>query len=141
VIIAVSTIIKILNSYFYFGFFSGDDVEIHEMTFSHLFNWHRKAWNLRSPFFPMVFIYPVQAFLFNLKIQNPADLIFAGRMVVVFYSAVNLYLVYKIVASTFNNIPIGIISVFLAISKMHATFASSELRALSPLRSSLCVCG
>ena len=127
-IIGISLLIKIFNSYHFIGFFSGDDVEIHEMTFAHLFEWDSKAWNLRSPFFPMVFIYPIQAALLALGVQDPFYLIFAGRMIVVLFSLVNLYLVFQIAARMFNSKPVGLLSVFFfALSKLHVTMGSTEL--------------
>jgi len=127
-IIAVSTLIKLLNAYFYFGFFSGDGVEIHEMTFSHLHNWNWEAWNLRNPFFPMFFIFPIQKLLFYSGVQDASILIFAGRLIVILFSILNLWLVYKISRRLFESIPVGILSLFfLAISKLHTAFASSEL--------------
>lgn len=127
-IIGISLIIKIFNAYCFYGFFSGDDVEIHEMTFSYLFDWGTKAWNIRSPFYPMVFIFPVQAILFSLGINEPFYLIFSGRMVVVLFSALNLYLVFIIAARLFKSMPVGLFSMFfLALSKLHTTMGSSEL--------------
>ena len=128
VIISVSVLIKILNAFFYFGFFSGDDVEIQEFSFAHLFHWDWKAWNLRSPFFPMTFIYPIQFVLHRAGIQDPRLLIFAGRVVVVAFSALNLLLVYKLARRIFSSIPVAVLSVFfLAMSKLHTAFASTEL--------------
>lgn len=127
-IIGVSVLIKILNAWFYFGFFSGDDVEIHELSFSHLFQWNWEAWDLRSPFYPMVFIYPIQFILHSAGIQDPWILIFAGRLVVIAFSALSLFLVYKIATRIFSSLPIGILSlVFLAMSKLYTTLASTEL--------------
>ncbi len=127
-IIVVSTLIKLLNAYFYFGFFSGDGVEIHEMTFSNLHNWDWEAWNLRNPFFPMVFIFPIQKLLFYAGVQDASILIFAGRSIVILFSVLNLWMVYRIGSRLFKSIPIGVLSVFLlAISKLHTAFASSEL--------------
>lgn len=51
---------RLLNASSSYGFFSGDDVEIHEMTFAALFHLDWPIWELRSPFYPMLFIYPVQ---------------------------------------------------------------------------------
>jgi hypothetical protein len=128
IIIGASILIKILNAYFYFGFFSGDDVEVQEMSLAHLFQWNWRAWELRSPFYPMVFIYPVQAALFALGVQEPFWLIFSGRLVVIVFSAANLWLVYKIAARLFQSRAIGLLSLlFLSLSKLHTTFASSEL--------------
>ena len=58
-IVLFSTILKVLNAYFYYGFFCGDDVEVLEMTFAKLFAWDWTAWELRNAFFPIGFIYPV----------------------------------------------------------------------------------
>lgn len=127
-IIVISLIIKIFNAYYYYGFFSGDDVEIHEMTFAHLFDWDTKAWNLRSPFFPMVFIFPLQAALYALGVYDPFYLIFAGRMVIVLFSALNLYLVFFIASRLFKSKPVGLLSLFFfALNKLHTTMGSSEL--------------
>jgi len=127
-IIAISIVIKILNAWAYFGFFSGDDVEIHEMTFTQLFHWDWKAWNIRSPFYPMVFIYPFQFILHRAGAQDPWLLIFAGRLVVVAFSALNLMLVYKVARRIFSSLPVALLSAFfLAISKLHTAFASTEL--------------
>jgi len=127
-IIGVSVLIKILNAWFYFGFFSGDDVEIHELTFSRLFHWNWQAWNLRSPFYPMVFIYPCQFILHSAGLNDPRILIFAGRFVVILFSALSLWLVYRIATRLFSSVPIGVLSLlFLAMSKLHTSFASTEL--------------
>jgi hypothetical protein len=127
-IIGISLVIKVFNSYHFYGFFSGDDVEIHEMTFSHLFDWGIKAWNLRSPFYPMVFIYPLQAALLHLGVQDPFCLIFAGRQIVVLFSIINLYLVYRIAIQMFNSRPVGLLSLFFfALSKLQTTMGSTEL--------------
>ena len=127
-VMGISLIFKMFTAYHFYGFFSGDDVEIHEMTFSLLFNWGTKAWDLRSPFFPMIFIYPIQATLHSLGVNDPFFLIFAGRLVVVLFSVLNLYLVFRIAVRLFNSIPVGLFSMFfLALSKLHTTMGSSEL--------------
>ena len=127
-IIGLSVFIKVLNAWSYFGFFSGDDVEIHELTFSQLFHWDWQAWNLRSPFYPMVFIYPVQFILHSASVHDPWILIFAGRIVVIFFSTLSLWLVYRIASRIFSSVPVGVLSlVFLAMSKLHTSFASTEL--------------
>lgn len=128
IIIGISLVIKIFNAYHYYGFFSGDDVEVHEMTFAHLFDWDTKAWNLRSPFFPMVFIFPLQAALYALGVYDPFYLIFAGRMIIVLFSLVNLYLVFIIASRLFKSKSVGLLSLlFFALNKLHTTMGSSEL--------------
>ncbi|MGR3220129.1 MAG: glycosyltransferase family 39 protein [Candidatus Anammoxibacter sp.] len=129
VIILVSALIKLLSAYFSYGFFSGDDVEVHEMVFSRLFGWENwKAWEIRSAFFPMVFIYPIQATLHAFGIDGTVPLILSGRFVVIIFSLVNLILVYRIAAIEFGSRAVGLLAIFfLATGKLHTSFAASVL--------------
>jgi len=53
------------------GFYSGDDVEIHEMTFSALYGYEWPVWELRSSVFPLVFVYPFQAAAAYVRLWRP----------------------------------------------------------------------
>jgi len=126
--IGLSVLLKMAIAFTSFGFFSGDDVEIHEMTFARLFQWNWQAWGLRNPLFPMVFIYPIQFVLKFVGIETAWPLIYAGRLVVIAFSALNLWLVFRVATRLFNNQAVGLASLFfLALSKLHTTFASTEL--------------
>ena len=128
VIVIFSALLKLLNAYFYYGFFSGDDVEVHEMTFAHLFAWDWQAWELRNSFFPMVFIYPIQALMHSIGVSETFPLILSGRVVVILFSLVNLWLVYQIGKKWFNSHAVGVLAMFfLATSKLHTSFAASVL--------------
>ncbi|MFH1279789.1 MAG: glycosyltransferase family 39 protein [Candidatus Eisenbacteria bacterium] len=128
-IILLSAVIKVLNAWFYFGFFAGDDVEVHQMTFAKIFGWHDwRAWDLRSPFYPFVFLYPVQAFLRAGGAESTALLVFAGRLVVIGFSLLTLWLLYHVGRREFGSAPAAILGVIaLALSSLHTTHASSEL--------------
>ena len=126
--IALSVLLKMTIAYVNFGFFSGDDVEIQEMSFARLFHWDWQAWELRNPLFPMVFIYPVQFVLKLIGVEAAWPLIYAGRLIVIAFSALNLWLVYRIASRLYGHPAVGLMSLFfLALSKLHTTFASSEL--------------
>jgi hypothetical protein len=127
-VLCVSALIKLANAYFYFGFYSGDDVEVHEMTFAALFGWDYTAWSLRSAVYPMTFLFPVQWVLVQAGILDPATLIFAGRVVVVSFSVLMLWLVYKTGHALSNHPAVGVLACgLLAASKTHTQFASTEL--------------
>jgi len=128
-LVLVSAVIKLLNSWFYYGFFSGDDVEIHEMTLSTLLGWTDwQAWNLRNAFYPMAFIYPAQALVHGLGVQEEALLVFAGRTVVVLFSLLSIILVYRVAKDTYGSVAVGICAVSLfAASHVHNNFASTVL--------------
>ena len=129
VIMLFSAVIKLFHAYFSYGFFSGDDVEVHEMTFSRLFAWDDwKAWEIRSAFYPMIFIYPIQAIVHTMRVDGTVPLILSGRFVVILFSLANLWLVYKIARIEFGNRAVGLLSIFfLATSKLHTSFAASVL--------------
>ena len=112
------------------GFFSGDDVEIHEMTFSALFRdrgW--PIWELRNAFFPMVFIYPAQLLAFAAGFVEPRTLVFAGRASVALLSTLAIPLTWLAARRAFPNdraTPL-IAAALLAVNKLHMSFGSSEL--------------
>ena len=127
-ILATSAVIKTLNAYYYFGFYSGDDVEIHEMTFAYMFDWDWRAWELRSSFYPFVFILPLQSLAVALGTSEPAALVFLGRLVVVVASLGALWCVFAAGRQLIGTPGGGVLAcVVLALSKTHTTFASTEL--------------
>ena len=127
-IVCASFAVKLMNIILHFGFWTGDDVEIHEMTFAHLFGWHWQAWELRSAFYPMSFIYPVQALLHWTGQNDPGRLIIAGRVVVALFSLANLWLTFRVARRLFDSIPIALLAVLiLASNKLHTMGGSTEL--------------
>ena len=129
VILLLTLSIKFLNAWYFYGFYSGDDVEVHEMSLASILDWpDYHASNLRSPFYPMVFIYPVQKLAYALGIQDEALLVFAGRLVVVGISTLVLLFVYQATRVRYGSTPIALIAIaVLASSKLHTTFAATVL--------------
>ena len=126
-IACVALLLKIALAITNPGFFSGDDVEIHEMTLGHLFGLDWPAWNVRSAFFPMVFIYPVQALLAAVHVTDTPAFVAAGRVVVAVLSTLALPVLYRIVKRE-DGIPVALLAVgFLATSRLHIAFGSAEL--------------
>jgi hypothetical protein len=124
---ALSLAVRLLNANASYGFFSGDDVEIHEMTFAALFHLDWPIWELRSPFYPMLFIYPVQWAAAQAGFTDTASLIFVGRAVVAVFSALTLVLLF-VIGRRWFGVPVAILAVvFLGVSSLHVTFGSSEL--------------
>jgi Alg9-like mannosyltransferase family len=128
IVISLSFAVKLMNIVLHFGFWTGDDVEIHEMTFARMFGWHWQAWDLRSPLFPMFFIYPVQALLHWAGENDPGRLIIAGRLVVALFSLANLWLTFRVARRVFDSTPVAVLSVLiLAANKLHTIGGSTEL--------------
>jgi hypothetical protein len=124
---ALSLAVRLVNASSSYGFFSGDDVEIHEMTFAALFHLDWPIWELRSPFYPMLFIYPVQWAAAQAGFTDTASLIFVGRAVVAVFSTLTLALLF-VIGRRWFGLPVAMLAVgFLSISSLHVTFGSSEL--------------
>lgn len=126
-IVVASASIKVFNAWYHPGFFSGDDVEIQEMTFAQLFQWNWRAWELRSAFFPMIFIYPPQHLLVRIGVTDTRVLIFAGRLVVVAVSTGVIVLLAAIARRQYGLGVALIASLFFGLSRLHVTFGSTEL--------------
>lgn len=125
--IVVVTCVKLANACFYPGFFSGDDVEIHEMTFARLFALDWPVWNIRSPFYPLVFVYPVQALLVRLGETDTETLVFAGRAGVAVISSLAVWLTYR-VGVALGHAGAGVAAaVILGMHRLHVVFGGSEL--------------
>jgi hypothetical protein len=126
-LLGASFVVKALNIFYYYGFSYGDDVEIHVMTFSQLLHRDLGVWTLRSPFYPLVFIYPLQRALREAGVRDPFVLIAAGRLVVAAFSLLNLWLVFKIGVRLFRSVPVAVLAVFfLSVARLQVRLGSSE---------------
>jgi hypothetical protein len=127
-LVLLSATMKIWNAHHYYGFAYGDDAEIHLMTLSKLLGHDLGVWNLRSPVYPLVFIYPVQWLLAAVGVEDRGLLIFAGRLVVVTFSLANVWLCYEL-GRRISGLPaVGVLSAYLlAISRLHIRLGSTEL--------------
>jgi len=111
------------------GFFSGDDVEIHEMTLGVLLRKPWPVWNLRCAFFPMVFVYPAQRLALTIGWSSPERLVLAGRIAVALASTAAIPLTWYAARQLRPDEPrIAAVAVLLfAINKLQMSFGSSEL--------------
>jgi hypothetical protein len=125
--VLISLAIKLGNAIAYFGFYSGDDVEIHEMTMSALFGLRWPVWELRNAFYPFTFIYPAQALCLRLGVSDPSRLVIAGRLVVVLFSTLTLVILYRVGRRHYGAAAAVLAVVFLGLSRLHVTFGGSEL--------------
>ncbi len=128
VTLVISTILRLLNAWAHPGFTTGDDVEIHEMTLGRLFGESWDIWNLRSALYPMGFVYPLQA-LASLVVGHDVHwLVFAGRLGVVAFGTITVWLVYRVTLRLTNNYATALVgATLLATSRLHLWFGSSEL--------------
>ncbi|MPY90779.1 MAG: hypothetical protein GEU99_23055 [Luteitalea sp.] len=127
-LLVFASVIRILNALYYFGFVTGDDVEIQEMTLARVLGRDWPTWDLRNAFYPMVFVYPVQRALAALGATETFTLIAAGRLVVTAFAALNIWLVYRVGVALFQSRGHGLLAAGLFFfSPLHMTYGSAEL--------------
>lgn len=119
--------IKLINAWIHPGFFSGDDVEVQEMSFASLFAWDWTAWSLRSAFFPMVVTRPVQWVLIEAGVTDPGQLVFGARAGVAVISTAAIPLLFMLRHRQGDAAPALLATVFLTVSGLHLAFGSSVL--------------
>lgn len=126
-IAGISIILRSINTIGHPGFFSGDDVEVHEMTFRRLFGYQWPIWELRNAFYPLVFVFPAQAVAAQLGVLKTDTLIAIGRIVVLTLSSLSIWLVYRIASHLRDRATAILAAVLFASSRLHIWFGSSEL--------------
>ena len=123
----VQVLLKAFNAWHYYGFFSGDDVEIHEMSLKAAGRIDAPIWEIRNAFFPLAIVYPFQALAIAVGIDDPALLVFAGRLAGILFSTANTLLVYRIGSAELGPAAGLLAAGFFTISKNNLTFGSTEL--------------
>lgn len=124
----VATAIRLFNIIMHFGFITGDDVEIHEMTLALVLGRDWPVWELRSPFYPMTFVYPAQRAMATFGVTNVFALIAAGRLVVSLIAALNIALTYRAgrILRWSRGQALLAASLF-ALNHLHMNYGSAEL--------------
>jgi hypothetical protein len=99
------------------------------MTLSALFGADWPIWELRSPFFPLAFVYPAQWLAHSAGITDSKSLVFAGRAVVALLSTLVIPLTYiaaRRVAPTTPAVAV-IAAALVTANKLQMSFGSTEL--------------
>jgi hypothetical protein len=111
------------------GFFSGDDVEVQEMSVSALWHVAWPVWDLRNATFPMGVVYPLQWVFWRAGAADPAALVWAGRCAVAIVSSASIWLVWKAARRMFDGAQGWALAAALlfAAGRLQMAFGSSEL--------------
>jgi hypothetical protein len=127
----VTTIVKLVFAWTNPGFFSGDDVEIHEMSLRTLWKTEWSVWDLRNAFFPMGIIHPAQRLTNALFSEHAsvAALVFGGRVIVALLSSLAIWLVWLAGRQLWpERSGYAVVATCLfSIAGLHIAFGSSEL--------------
>ena len=125
--LVAATVVKLLLAWANPGFFSGDDVEVQEMSIGAVAGENWPIWDLRSAFYPMTFLYPIQAAAAAAGIVNHQVLVALGRSVVACLSTLSVFFVFDAVRRR-QSVPVAVFAAFFtATSHLLVAFGSSEL--------------
>jgi Alg9-like mannosyltransferase family len=111
------------------GFYSGDDVEIDEMTLGRLLHHQWPIWDLRNAIFPMGVVFPAQWTAFQLGVRDVGTFVIAGRLIVAALSTISIWLAWRIARDWSGQEPgyAVLAALLLATTKLQVAFGSSEL--------------
>lgn len=128
-LIGLAVAVKTLMAWTSPGFFSGDDVEVQEMSLRALLHTDWPIWDLRNATFPLGFVYPMQRLAAALGATRMPALVFAGRLSVVLLSSVGIWLIWRAGLRAWPSASgWALASAFLlATNKLHMAFGASEL--------------
>lgn len=126
---AATFTLKVLIAWSSPGFYSGDDVEIHEMSIGLLLGQRWSVWELRSAFFPLTFVYPAQWLAQAAGAAGPEALVLAGRTSIAFFSTAALPLTWLAARRLVPAAPhvASLAVILLAVNKLFISFGSTEL--------------
>ena len=128
ILIVAASAIRVGNVFAHYGFLTGDDVEIHEMTLGVALGKPWQAWDIRNAFYPMTFVFPVQRGLVALGVTDVFQLVAAGRLAVTAIAAVNVWILYRVALSLYGDRGTALIAAaLLAVSHLHIASGSTEL--------------
>jgi hypothetical protein len=111
------------------GFFSGDDVEVQEMSLRALRHTTWPIWDLRNATFPLGFVYPAQRLAAAAGASDPSTLIWIGRCVVAVGSSAAIWLLWLIGSRLWPGERGWAVMacILFATNRLHIAFGSSEL--------------
>jgi hypothetical protein len=127
--VGLSLLLKIYFAVSNPGFYSGDDVEIHEMTLGHLLGQPWPVWDIRNPAFPFAVVYPAQWLVRRLHGDDIGVLVVAGRLAVALLSTATVWYTWRAARQGFKDAAGYAIlaAVLVATAQSQVAFGSSEL--------------
>ena len=96
-ILLAATAVRLCFGFAYFGFHTGDDVEILQAGFERALGWPYQAWDIRNLLVPNVLVAPVLALAAGLGVRSTQTLAWLATFPFVLLASVNIWLVYRLV--------------------------------------------
>jgi Alg9-like mannosyltransferase family len=95
-ILLAATSARLSLGYVYFGFHTGDDVEILQAGFLRALGWPYQAWEIRNLLVSDLFVAPGIAAASALGVDSTRALVWVATLPFVFLASINVWLVYRL---------------------------------------------
>lgn len=96
-ILLAATAARLCFGFVWFGFHTGDDVEILQAGFERALGWPYQAWEIRNLLVPELLVAPVLALAAGLGVRSTQTLAWLATFPSVLLASVNIWLVYRLV--------------------------------------------
>jgi hypothetical protein len=102
-VVLAATVVRLGFGFVWFGFHTGDDVEILQAGFERALGWPYQAWDIRNLLVPDLLVAPVLAFAAGLGVRSTQTLAWLATFPFVLLASVNIWLVYRLVRQWLAN--------------------------------------
>lgn len=95
-IVLTTTVVRLLLGFVFFGFHTGDDVEILQEGFLRALGWPYQPWEIRNLLVSDLLVGPVLALAAGLGIRSTQTLVWLSTLPFVLLASANVWLVYRL---------------------------------------------
>lgn len=95
-LLAITTAIQLFMAYYFFGFLTGDDVEVAAEAFRVGLGFRYRAWDIRNLFVPDFLVAPPLRLAWHLGVESVRSLIVAATIPSILANAITTVLLYRI---------------------------------------------
>ncbi|HEV7920867.1 MAG TPA: hypothetical protein VGR02_08770 [Thermoanaerobaculia bacterium] len=124
-LIAAVALVQLWFSHHYFGFLTGDDVEVLAAAFRRAFGFQYWPWDVRNLFVPDLIVAPVLRLANVIGVVSPARLLELAALPFIVLNALTIWLVYRLANRWADPIAAGVASLLFALHWLPLMFGST----------------
>jgi hypothetical protein len=96
IILGASTLVRLALGFVYFGFHTGDDVEILQAGFMRALGWPYQPWEIRNLLVSDVLVAPALTLAIAMGVRSTQILVWLASVPFVFLASLNIWLLYRL---------------------------------------------
>ena len=118
-------LVQVWLAHHYFGFLTGDDVEVLAAAFRRAFGFEYAPWDVRNLFVPDVIVAPVLRLANAVGVVSPARLLEIAALPFIALNALTIWLVYRLAAKWGDEVAAAVAAVLFALHWLPLMFGST----------------